>query len=487
MLNYIKLSITLLLLIFLSSACGIFKPIEKPDYGDGEETNKIPKWDKPVPEGTTEKVDTVKWNVMGEDDITESENSEEENEKEEAKEELTLSRIDTTGVAEVAVIEEEKMLKNYYTVVIMMPFLGNQFTSFGPIPQKSKLALEFYEGVKMAITDLQSKGVPMSIYVFDTQYDENVVKGLLNSSSLYSADLIIGPVNKKNCQLVAEFSRKNNKVMVSPYNYLSTITEQNPFYVQANPSTQMKFVRLLEYVKEKYGTTSVATIIYPQGRTAMKNRVQEIQFASNIVNQSGAYNLREYPFDMTMAATTTASSIRANEFMVAGQDNVVIVPSRDPAFVAYVMRELSPYRSSHRLQVIGLPQWEDQKFEKMDYNYYENMDLLIGSEVYINQDDPQIRNFISRYAGEYGTSPTEHVFKGYDTMLYFGEMLAEFGIYFPSFLPKNTANALHTNFNFQPVYGVGRAGPEGKPVIKRFENNHVNILEFSDYRFRKVN
>lgn len=489
MLNHIKFSYPLILIILLSSACGIFAPIEKPDYGNGDEpTNKRAEWEKPTSETTVEKVDTIDWNT-GNTGMTDRDNLEEKEaetkEKEEEKETVTTTRVDTTGAEEVAIIQEGKMLKNHYTVVIMMPFLGNQFTSFGPIPEKSRRALEFYEGAKMAITDLQSRGVPMTIYVFDTQYDENVVKGLLNSSSLFSADLIIGPVNKKNCQLVAEFSRRNGKVMVSPYNYLSTITEQNPYYLQANPSTQTQFVRLLEYVKANYGTTSVATILYPPGKKATQQRVQEIQFASNIVNQSGGMNLREYPFDM--ASVTADSPLRTNEFMVAGQKNVIIVPSRDPAFVAYVMRVLSPYRDSHRITVIGLPQWEDKAFEKLDYNYYENMGLLIGSEAYIDRNNPQIANFISRYAGEYGTSPTENVFKGYDMMLYFGQMLGEYGIYFPSFLSKNTGNGLHTSFNFQPVYGIGTAGTEGRPVIKRFENNHINILEFSDYRFRRVN
>jgi len=480
MLKYIKLSTPLFLFILLSSSCGLFQPIEKPDYGDGDDEPKRPQWERPTPsEGTVEKIDTIEWNVVGEENIPEEKEPEENEPKEE-----TLTKIDTTSAEEVAVIEEEKMLKGHYTVVLMLPFLGNQFTSFGPIPEKSKRALEFYEGVKMAMNELQGMGAPMTIYVFDTQYDENVVKSLLNSGSLFQADLIIGPVNKTNCQLVAEFARKNNKVMVSPYNYLSTITEQNPFYVQANPSTQTKFLRVLEYVREIFGTTGIATVLYPANKRAIKARVEEVQMASRIVNQSGNATLREYQFDVTMAQN---SPMNVTEFLVAGQDNVVIIPSRDPGFVAYAMRELSPYRESHRITVIGMPQWEDAKFEKMDYNYYENMNLLIGSESYINKANPDVRSFASRYAGEYGTSPTENVFKGYDMMLYFGQMLGEYGVYFPSFLAKNPGEGLHTKFNFQPVYGVGSAGPEGKPVIRRFENNHINILQFSEFRFQRVN
>jgi len=480
MLNYIKFSAPLLFFIFLSSACGIFGPVEKPDYGDGEDEPKRQEWERPTrTDGIVEKIDTVEWNVVGEKEVEEPEEKEPDKE-----EETNIVKIDTTGAAEVAVIKEEKMLRNHYTVAIMLPFLGNQFTSFGPIPNKSKRALEFYEGVKMAMNELQGMGVPMTIYVFDTQYDENVVKGLLNSSALYNADLIIGPVNKENCQLVADFSRKNNKVMVSPYNYLANITEQNPFYLQANPSTQMQFVRILEYVQKNFGTTGIATVLYPANKTAIKSRVEEIQLASMIVNQSGSATMREYQFDVSAAQM---SPMNVKEFLVAGQDNVVIIPSRDPGFVAYAMRELSPYRTSHRITVVGLPQWEDQKFEKMDYNYYENMNLLIGSESYINKENPDVRSFMSRYAGEYGTSPTENVYKGYDMMLYFGQMLGEFGIYFPSFLAKNPGDGLHTKFNFQPVYGVGSAGPEGKPVIKRFENNHINILQFSEFRFQRVN
>ena len=472
MLKYIKLS-TPLLFIFLSSACGILAPVEKPDYGDAEPK---PQWDRPsTSSGTVEKVDTVAWEIIGEEKLPENKAPEEE---------VTLTVLDTTGTEDVSVILEEKMLKDHYTVVLMLPFLGNQFNYSGPIPAKSKRALEFYEGAKMAINELQSLGVPMTIYSFDTQYDENIVSSLLESSTLYQADLIIGPVNKKNCQLVAEFTRKNNKVMVSPYNYLSTITEQNPYYLQANPSTQTQFVEILKYVRERVGTIGSTTILYPANKTAVKARVEEIQMAARIVNQSGMGTLREYAFDVS---TAKEMPMNVRDFLIGGQENVVIIPTRDPGFAAYAMRELSPYRDTLNVSIIGLPQWEDVKFEKIDYNYYENMSLLIGSEAYVDKANPDVRSFMSRYASEYGTAPTENVYKGYDMMLYFGQMLAEYGVYFPSFMAENPGDALHTKFNFQPVYGVGAAGTEGEAVIKRFENKHINVLEFSEFRFQRVN
>ncbi len=384
----------------------------------------------------------------------------------------------TFSEGEVVEIQTDTMVKGNYTVAIMMPFLTNQYTSFGPIPDKSKRALEFYEGVKMALNDLQAQGVPMTIYVFDTQYSEHVVQSLLNSGPLYEADMIIGPVSRKNCELVAAFGRANGKVVVSPYNYVSVV-EQNPYYVQVSPSVQTQYIRVFEYVKQKFPSRNVL-IMAPAGKRAVDQRIQEIQFANGTVNQGGAL-----PVHTFSVMAVNQEPMQADRFLMAGQNNIVVIPSRDPGFVAYCMRELNPYRRSHRVTVVGMPQWEEPKFEKVDYNYYGNLNLVLGSESYIDKDNAQIRNFMSRYQSEYGTIPTENVFKGYDIMSYFGQMLKQHGIYFPSHLSKTPGRGMHTTFKFEPVYGAAPVGAT-EPVITRFENSYLNILEFDDFEFRDV-
>ncbi len=398
-------------------------------------------------------------------------------ELERARNEIIGEEEKTLNEDEIVKIETEAMTKNNYTVVIMMPFLTNQFTSFDPIPSKSKRALEFYEGAKMALADLQSQGVPMTVYVFDTQYSEHVVQSLLNSGPLFEADLIIGPVTKKNCELVANFGRMNNKVVVSPYNYVSVV-EQNPFYVQVNPSVQTQYVRLMEYITKTFGSTNNAIIFAPAGKRAVDQRIQQIQNASGM---TGSGQLRLHTFSVM---AVNEESMEADRFLIAGQNNIVIIPSRDPGFVAYCMRELNPFRRSHKVTVIGMPQWEDEKFEKVDYNYYDNLRLTVGSESYINPDNFKVRNFIGRYASEYGTKPSENVFKGYDIMYYFGEMLKEHGIYFPTHLAKSPKQSMHTTFKFEPIYGGLTS--DGKPAITRFENSYINILQFEDFEFIDV-
>jgi len=58
--------------------------------------------------------------------------------------------------------------------------------------------------------------------------------------------------------------------------------------------------------------------------------------------------------------------------------------------------------------------------------------------------------------------PTEQAFKGYDTVLYFGRMLKEYGPSFYNKLDQNYKDMLHTRFA-------------------------INRVVFKDYQFQKVN
>ena len=52
-------------------------------------------------------------------------------------------------------------------------------------------------------------------------------------------------------------------------------------------------------------------------------------------------------------------------------------------------------------------------------------------------------------------------------------------------LQENPETLLHTQFDFQPVVIPTTTGAEF-PQVERWENHHVNILKFQNYRFTKA-
>jgi|GEM_PF-1177470 len=379
-------------------------------------------------------------------------------------------------------LSELPITKDAYKIAVLLPFFTNKFGyPHGSISKDSKLALEFYEGAKIAIDQLRSEGLNLTISVFDTKGEKSTVEYLLQRSEVLDADLIIGPVTKVNSKLVADFCLMNNKTIISPLNRRSDIVTQNPLYVQVNPSMETQYVNLLGHVYERYGKGNTI-IIAPQGRTG-DNRVRYINTANAVASKSASYS----PLQSIMVDPRSAGNVEfdVSGYLVSGGNNIVIVPSISQSFVNFVMRELSKIRDSYPIIVLGMHQWEH--FEKVDYNYFENLKVHISSDFYLNKSDPQYRSFKSSFFSVNGVNPSENAVKGYDIMLYFSRMIQKYGIYPQHHISGETAQYLHTKFSFNPTYTSSPSDAEQGAAIDSYENKFVNILKFEEYQFRRVN
>jgi hypothetical protein len=131
-----------------------------------------------------------------------------------------------------------------------------------------------------------------------------------------------------------------------------------------------------------------------------------------------------------------------------------------------------------------MPQWMD--YERIDFDYYEKLNVHVSSSVFIDELNPDIRAFKRRYYDRYGEIPLEEAFVGYDVSKYFGKMLKRFGTKFQLQLEQNPEQLLHTKFEFQPIITPTTTGGMEFPQVERWENKYVNILRFQNYRFNKA-
>ncbi len=401
---------------------------------------------------------------------------EEIEETEVAKQPSEINPEDLLG----GMLSEMPIKKDVYRIAILLPFFTNKFMyPHGAIGKDSKMALEFYEGAKLAFDKLRAEGVNLSVSVFDTKGEKSTVEYLLQRSEVLNADVIIGPVTRENSRMVAEFCALNNKTIISPLNRRSDIVQQNSFYLQVNPSMETHYVNLLGHIYKRYGNGNTL-IIAPEGRTGTK-RVQYINSANLVAEQSASSPLQSVTIDPRSAGNI---EFDISGYLVSGGNNIVIVPSSSQSFVNFVMRELSKIRDRYPMIVLGMHQWEH--FDKVDYNYYENLKVHISSDFHLNKADVEYRAFKNNYYGIYGINPSENAVKGYDILLYFSRMIHKYGVYPQHHIAEESAQYFHTKFAFRSKYG-GASAPDQSGAVGAYENKFVNILKFEDYQFRRVN
>lgn len=408
--------------------------------------------------------------------------------------------LNPSTIVQPTVLDSTIRTKIAYKVVVLLPFMSNNFVPANgqEIPMQSIKAIEFYEGVRMALDTLKAEGVSLFVDVLDTQRDTTVVKNLLTTRALQEADLIIGPVTSKNLSLVAEFARMTKKVLVSPLNARPQLTNNNPYFIQVNPSFDVHarhIVDLLDRVKRpfRYQSRIEERNYLILGLTRDSSRVAAIQAQYAI-----AKNQYNATIPTLIRSSTNIDISNIKPFLKSNQLNVIVMPTyHNEAFVYNSLRELQKLvdkverNSSYPLVVIGMDRW--RYYNRVNFEYYEDLNLYLTSD-YFTPNTTYHQAFRNSYKAVYGIGSREFSLKGFDIMLYFGRMLQRYGVNFQAHLWKEANMYRHTQFQIQARYKTnapildGRAGipNEEGPALEYYENNYLNILEFEEYILKKV-
>lgn len=386
--------------------------------------------------------------------------------------------IDSTTVDEI----DSYYLKSTYNVSILMPLQADKVNTAGDkVPSSAVRGMNFYEGSLLALQQLSAEGINLDVSIFDTKRSTAVVQALVDNKTLETQDLIIGPASTDNLRIVANATQKTNTPVVS-LNLSSSIASENPSYIQASPYFATHADAIMEYVKTKYAGRNIVLAVPAEGNES--NRFYAFRNADALLSSSlGSSNMKEYIDGKTDKRAYQFKDIQ--NYLTVRDTTVFIVPSSNQEYVSGLLRTLSLTRNRFPVVVFGLPSW--LSFEKIDYQYYENLNVHVSSSTYINKQDIATKNFEEQFKLAYGMFPTSEAYKGYDLMLYFGRMLNKYGTGFLNQLEENPAEHLHSIFAFERVPINTGSIEEGNYRTKQFENKYVNILRFRDFYFQRVN
>ena len=390
--------------------------------------------------------------------------------------------------------EEEELLPAY-KMVLALPFLANQVSSYDTkIDDRSLIALNFYEGAKMAFDVLSTEEVNLDVYVLDTRASETETRSLTYRHELSQAHVIIGTFKNSNTKVVADFAQQTKTPFVSPYYPHNNLVDTNRYFIQLNPSINTHCEAVMQHVKSRYSPDQIILV----GRETRReqgiiNLYQQAHF-----KLSGSSEVPPLKVLSIRDQTASLENTEIKEHFLEGKKTVFIIASSNEGFVYSMLRKIDIAKKNrdndnnatgledNELVVYGQPRWKD--FTKISYDYYEKLNLHISSESFLDPESYEVKSFKQNFFNHYGTVPTDQAFNGYDTVLYFGRMLKQFGPSFSNKLDQNYNNMLHTRFAINRVVTKPRTtGMENLNQFDQYENTFVNILEFKDYRFQRVN
>jgi len=391
--------------------------------------------------------------------------------------------------------EENEDLLPTYNMVLALPFLANQVNSYDTkIDTRALIALNFYEGAKLAFDVLSTEAINLDVQVLDTRASETETRSLTYRNELSQAHVIIGTFKNSNTKVVADFAQQSKIPFVSPYYPHNNLVDTNKYFIQLNPSIKMHCEAVMQHIKSRYSADQIILVgRETRQEQGIMNLYQQAHF--QLAGSSSVPPLKVLSIN---DQTASLENTKIKEHFLEGKKTVFIVASSNEGFAYSLLRKMDIAKKNrdeenddigledNELVVYGQPRWKD--FTKISYDYYEKLNLHISSESFLDPNSFEVKSFKQNFYNNYGTVPTEQAFIGYDTVLYFGRMLKQYGPSFYNKLDQNYKDMLHTRFTINRVVTKPRTtGMENLNQFDQYENTFVNILEFKDYQFQRIN
>ncbi|HND87891.1 MAG TPA: ABC transporter substrate-binding protein, partial [Saprospiraceae bacterium] len=364
-----------------------------------------------------------------------------------------------------------------YRVAYLLPFLAAQ-SEGSAVPEKSRLALQFYAGAKIALEQLsKEEAMNLVVDVYDSQSSDADFQKLLTDPRLDKASVFIGPVRSSHVSSFAEWAKQRRKIVVSPETPTSDLTQQNPDFLQVSPSLRTHCEAIVRHVRKAHRSDAVTLVC----KEKEADRLPYFQEANASIGGGGRFTEWVLP-----DASNTIAAADLKKYIKPGRTSVFILPTwSSQDFVNSFLRRLREAKGANEVEVYGMPQWKG--FENIETEFFAANHVHITSASYVPYDAAEVKAFQQKFYDATGTIPDEDGFNGYDVTLFTGRMLARYGLAFPSQLSLEHFRGLHGDFQFLPVYKQGAADAAGAGSRPDYlENKFVHILKFDRYGFSPV-
>lgn len=350
------------------------------------------------------------------------------------------------------------------SIALILPFYLNTInpkTASSKDISKTNLALDFYQGFKLALDSLSSEGYNFNLKVFDSQDQETRVVNLARAKSVLANDLIIGPVFPKNIKAFGEFAELKQKLQVSPLAASLPTTFNNEHLVTVNNTIDQHAWKVADFIVANYKPEEINVVLINT------QNAEDSKFANPIKKYLKNLSQNKITFTERPNAKNIESAL------LPDKNNLIIIASDEVDFILPTINRLHVLaKNQYRIELFGHPNWI--KIQSLDNEKLQWLNTHLSSSYFIDYTSNEVKQFIARYRDEYSLEPSEFAFKGFDNGYYFGKLLAKYGSDYIQHLSTEPYKGLHNSFHFKQDGKLG------------FINTDIMMLEYSGFELQKI-
>ena len=361
--------------------------------------------------------------------------------------------------------------KDSYNVAFMLPLYLDKNDTIeayqnlneeSSIYKKTRYALDFYSGAKVAIDSLNKAGMAINVHVYDTKNDPHETFDLVAQKEFDDMDLVIGPFYSKNFKIAAEILSRRDVPIVAPLSTKGNLLENIPNAFQVIPTQKRQVTYLSEYISENYADDNLIVV--------RRNTEEDSQYADWMLSSLDLDSILTYKEVLVDGAVIDSIY---HELDSMAETNVILVPSSEKDFVTDLLTKLNATRDSS-VVVFGMPDW--YTFKELDYDYLMNLNVHMPNSGVLSYQDSLTQYFVANYQEATGSDPSPRfAFSGFDVTYYFLSVLNEIGGV-SSDMYLEPKELLNLNFD----YNYKRNEKNGS------RNQSVHILKYEDLEIIRV-
>ncbi len=359
--------------------------------------------------------------------------------------------------------------KDVYAVSVLFPFVVNTLDPSAS-RKRNQFVLDLYEGMKLAVDTLAKLGTKISLRAYDTERNQEKIKKILETKELKNTDLIVGPLFQEENNLVQEFSSVNQINVFNPISNNTELIKNNFYGFLFQPGYEALGEQAAQFLIDM-DSTRKCMVFYGESK-------RDSTLAASFVNRAGSSGLKILRSERVSKETSRkiidilATPTEFDEFKYPIQFTLpkdsldyIFVASDDPLIYTKVISSVETRADS--VIIIGSENWLDQS--AVDYEKYQSLNIVLTGSNFSPVDNKWYKAFQRKFIRTHGrissTSPyTNYAKLGYDFMLFVGNALKKYGVYFQEGLKKE---------KWKPGFLT-----EGYDFQNSRDNRHVPFIEF---------
>jgi hypothetical protein len=326
------------------------------------------------------------------------------------------------------------------------------------VPEKAAAGLAFYQGILLAADSLKKTDCNIDIFVHDVSSPNESVDTLVLQHRLDSADLIIGAVAANQLAVPAKFAKSRHINFISALSPADGGIYNNKFFTILQPTLKTHARKIAKYISaEEKGKNII--LLY------RKNSLADSNAYSYISADTGSK--RWHKIECTELPTKKDWAV----WLDTAKENVLVLGIVDISYADSLLKNIAQAAPEKKLTVYGMPSWSGLNLQKR-IGQYGDLKISYTSPFVYSDTNTLYKTLETSFTTEYGKAPNDLVFRSFETVFWYGNLLHQYGTIF-NMNYNDTKKAPFTKFNMKL-----RQDKSGK--VFYFENTHVELLHFEN-------